>query len=124
MCSRDNREFGWRLMAAVEPSSLAASARWGLAAKRAGTHSLLVWPPVAVAWVLVVGLHKHAMAFDFGHAYLPAARAVLAGHSPYPAATVAALTPRTAFLYPPLTAYLAAPFTALPTLAAEALVTA
>jgi hypothetical protein len=74
-----------------------------------------------VGWVLAVGVYKHAMAFDFGHAYLPAARAVLVGHSPYPAATVAALTPRTAFLYPPLTAYLAAPFTVLPTFAAEAL---
>jgi alpha-1,2-mannosyltransferase len=108
-------------MAAVEPLELPAAARWGLAARRAGTHSLLVWPPVAVGWVLVVGIRKHAMAFDFAHAYLPAARMVLAGHSPYPPATVAALTPRTAFLYPPLTAYLAAPFTALPTFAAEVL---
>jgi alpha-1,2-mannosyltransferase len=108
-------------MAAIEPIELPAGARWGIAARRAGTHSLLVWPPVAVGWVLAVGIRKHAMAFDFAHAYLPAARAVLAGHSPYPPATVAALTPRTAFLYPPLTAYLAAPFTALPTFAAEAL---
>jgi hypothetical protein len=108
-------------MAAVEPLELPAAARWGIAARRAGTHSLLVWPPVAVGWVLAVGIRKHAMAFDFAHAYLPAARAVLAGHSPYPPATVAALAPRTAFLYPPLTAYLAAPFTALPTFAAEAL---
>jgi hypothetical protein len=97
-------------MAAVEPLPLPASARWGLPARRAGTHSLLVWPPLTVAWVLVVGLHKHAIAFDFGHAYLPAARAVLAGHSPYPLATVATLMPRTAFLYTPLIAYLAAPF--------------
>jgi alpha-1,2-mannosyltransferase len=108
-------------MAAIEPIELPAGARWGIAARRAGTHSLLVWPPVAVGWVLAVGIRKHAMAFDFAHAYLPAARAVLAGHSPYPPATVAALTPRTAFLYPPLTAYLVAPFTALPTFAAEAL---
>jgi alpha-1,2-mannosyltransferase len=108
-------------MAAIEPLELPAGARWGIAARRAGTHSLLVWPPVAVGWVLAVGIRKHAMAFDFAHAYLPAARAVLAGHSPYPPATVAALTPRTAFLYPPLTAYLVAPFTALPTFAAEAL---
>jgi alpha-1,2-mannosyltransferase len=69
--------------------------------------------------VLAVGLRKHAMAFDFAHAYLPAARVVLDGHSPYPPATVAALAPRTAFLYPPLTAYLAAPFTTLPLFVAE-----
>src|SRR5438876_456362 len=108
-------------MEAADSLPVTAAERWSHAARRAGTHSLLIWPPVAVVWVVVVGLRNHAMAFDFHHAYLPAAHAVLAGHSPYPAATVAALTPRTAFLYPPLTAYLAAPFTALPTLAAEAL---
>src|SRR5712691_3434232 len=70
------------------------------------------------------GLRKHVLAFDFHHAYLPAAHAVLAGHSPYPAATVAALAPRTAFVYPPLTAFLAVPFTVLPPLVADALVTA
>jgi glycosyl transferase family 87 len=59
------------------------------------------------------------MAFDFRYAYLPAAQAVLHGHSPFPPATAAALTPRTAFVYPPLTAWLAAPFTVLPPLAVQ-----
>src|SRR5258708_18647322 len=98
--------------------------RWRFAAEGAGRPSPPVCRPVAVAWVIVVGLRTPAMAFDFHHAYLPAAHAVLAGHSPYPAATVAALSPRTAFVYPPLTAFLAVPFTVLPPLVADALVTA
>jgi alpha-1,2-mannosyltransferase len=109
-------------MEAADPVFSSPAARWKLAAKRAGTHSLIVWPPLAVGWVLVVGVRRHAVAFDFVHAYLPAARALLAGHSPYPPATVAALSPRTAFVYPPLTGYLAAPFTVLPPTVAEALV--
>jgi hypothetical protein len=112
-------------MNAVSPAQpLSASVRWRLAARRAGTHTLLVWPPLAVAWVVFVGIRSNALAFDLVHSYLPAAHSVLAGRSPYPSATVAALTPRTAFVYPPLAAYIAAPFTALPLWAVEVLATA
>jgi len=111
-------------MEAVGAPQMRPSARWQLAARRAGTHSLIVWPPVALLWVIVVSLHTHALAFDFGHAYLPAARAVLEGRSPYPPATVAALAPRSAFVYPPLTAFLAAPFAVLSNGAAELVATA
>lgn len=109
-------------MDTADALSLTARERWHHAAKRAANHSLLVWPPVAVVWVIVVGLRNDAMAFDFHHAYLPAAHAVLSGDSPYPPATVAALAPRTAFVYPPLTAFLATPFTVLPPLLADAIV--
>jgi alpha-1,2-mannosyltransferase len=109
-------------MEAVDTLSINAAARWRLAGRRAVTHSPIVWPPLAVGWVLVIGLRKHAMAFDFEHAYLPAARDVLAGHSPYPPATIAAFFPKTAFIYPPLTAYLAAPFTLVSPMVADAVV--
>jgi len=79
---------------------------------------LLIWPPLAVAWVFFIGLTRHAMSLDFQHAYLPAAHAVLDGRTPYPPVTVAALFPRPAVVYPPLTAFLAAPFTLLPSAAA------
>jgi hypothetical protein len=79
---------------------------------------------VAVVWVVFVGIRSNALAFDLVHSYLPAAHAVLAGRSPYPPASVGALTPRTAFVYPPLTAYLAVPLTVLPLWAVEALATA
>jgi hypothetical protein len=108
-------------MEAADSLPVTATGRWSYAAKRAGTHSLLIWPPIAVIWVLIVGLRLQAMALDFHHAYLPAARAVLEGHSPYPPATVAALAPKTAFVYPPLTAYLATPFTVLPSPVADAI---
>ena len=109
-------------MEAVDSLSLTAAARWRFAAQRAVTHSLVIWPPLAVGWVLVIGLRKHAIAFDFEHAYLPAAHAVLAGHSPYPPATIAAFFPKTAFIYPPLTAYLVAPFTLVSPVVADAIV--
>jgi alpha-1,2-mannosyltransferase len=105
----------WVDTAQGPPPAQGLAARWRDAALRATTHSLLVWPPIAVAWVLIVGWRRDAIAFDFLHAYLPAARDVLSGLSPYPPASVEVLSARESFLYPPLTAYLAAPFTLLPT---------
>jgi len=110
------------VVGAVDREPLDAAGRWRFAFKKAGTHSLIVWPPLAIGWLFLVDAHKHAIAFDFHHAYLPAAHAVLAGDSPYPPATIAAFFPRTAFIYPPLTAYLAAPFTLMPALAADIVV--
>jgi hypothetical protein len=110
------------MIGAAEPIPTTAAERWRFAAKRAGTHSLLIWPPLAIAWLFLIDVHKHAVAFDFHHAYLPAAHAVLGGHSPYPPATIAAFFPRTAFIYPPLTAYLAAPFTLVPPMVADVIV--
>lgn len=112
------------MIEAADSTALTTGDRWRIAAGRALTHALIVWPPLAVAWVVIVGIRKDAVAFDFEHAYLPAAQAVLAGHSPYPPATVAAFFPRTAFVYPPLTAYLAAPFTLVSPTVSEAVVSA
>jgi hypothetical protein len=109
------------LIEAVEPTPLSAGDRWRVALKRAGTHSLVVWPPITIAWLFLIDLKRHTLALDFEHAYLPAARAVLDGHSPYPLVSVAQAFPRTAFVYPPLTAYLATPFTVLPPTAREVL---
>jgi Glycosyltransferase family 87 len=96
--------------------------RWELAARRAGTHTLLVFPPALLAGMLSLYVHRHAVAYDFVNAYLPAARAVLHGIAPYhPSAT--ALASRTVFVYPPVAAYLYAPFTLLPLGVAEALAT-
>jgi Glycosyltransferase family 87 len=112
-------------MEAIQPSPLSAPERWRLAGRRAVTHSLIVWPPLAVGWLLAVAVHRHALAVDFDRNYLTGARAVVEGHSPYPLATVAASFPRdSAFIYPPLTAYLAAPFLLLPPIVAESLVCA
>jgi glycosyl transferase family 87 len=78
--------------------------------------------------VLLVGAarswaHAHTLAYDFDRAYAPAAHLVLHGSSPYGPATRAALSSQTAFVYPPVGAFLAAPFAALPSHAADVLVT-
>jgi alpha-1,2-mannosyltransferase len=109
-------------MEVVRDAPAGTAARWRFAFERAVTHSLLIWPPLALAALFLVDVRKNAVAFDFRHAYLPAAHAVLAGHSPYPPATIAAFFPRTAFIYPPLTAYLAAPFTVVPPAVAAGIV--
>lgn len=109
-------------MEAKQVQTLPTSEQWILALQRAATQSLAVWPPLVLAWLLIVSVHRNAVAFDFGHAYLPAARAILDGVSPYPPTTAVAVA-GDAFVYPPLTAFLAVPFTALPPLAAELIVT-
>lgn len=94
---------------------------WTLAARRAGTHSLALWPPLALAFLVVVSVRDHALSLDLVNAYLPAAHAVLAGRSPFPGATSQTLMEGSAFVYPPLTAWLVVPFTVLPLAVAEAL---
>jgi alpha-1,2-mannosyltransferase len=92
-------------------------------AQLAGEHSLLVSAAVAMIWLLVVGWHRHALAFDVNYAYLHGAHAVLAGRSPFPPLTASDLGSRTAYVYPPLTAFLYAPLAALPSSAADVVAT-
>lgn len=92
--------------------------------KRALTHGLAVWAVVGTVWLLVVNALNHEFAFDAHYAFIPAARAVLHGGSPYSGVGSTALRHGMAYLYPPLAAYLFAPFTVLPPLAAEIVVTA
>jgi hypothetical protein len=89
--------------------------------KKALTHGLAFWAVLGPLWVLVNSAVAGRFALDFRHAFLPAAHAVLHGHSPYSAVGSQALREGTAFLYPPLAAYLLAPFTLLPPAVAEAL---
>jgi len=105
-------------MAAID-ATLTSAHRWRIAARRAGTHSLVIWPPITLAFLVVVTLHKGSLAFDLSQAYLPAAHKVLHGQSPYPLATASAFVHRTAFVYPPLTAWLVVPFALLSVGAAE-----
>lgn len=104
---------------AVNEATLTAGERWSIAARRAGTHSLVFLPPVALAVLVQASLQKGSLALDLVHAYIPAAHQVLHGHSPYPPITLTALKPRLAFVYPPLTAWLVVPFAALSTGAAQ-----
>lgn len=83
--------------------------------RRALTHSLFLLPPVFVGWLVWMGIEQHALAIDFTTAYLPAARELIHGLSPY-------LHP--GYVYPPPAAWLAAPFLLLPKLAAGLVATA
>jgi len=48
-------------------TAAALRARWGEAGRRAGTHALLLWPVLALARVIQVGIANHAVAYDFSH---------------------------------------------------------
>jgi len=69
-------------------------------------------------------VRSNLVAYDFDRAYLPAARLVLHGASPYVPATPAALSSQTAFVYPPIGAFLLAPVAVLPHVAADLVMTA
>lgn len=95
--------------------------RWRIGGRRAARHALLIWPPLALAFMLYVSAKKGSVAIDLAQAYIPAAHKVLHGQSPYPPAlTVSALRPHTGFIYPPFTAWLVAPLAGLPMHVVEA----
>jgi hypothetical protein len=83
----------------------------------------------ALPLFLVIGalpnaVHGHTVAYDFDHAYLPAAHSVVHGASPYGPLTRAALGSQHAYVYPPVVAFLLTPLTALPHVAADLVMTA
>jgi hypothetical protein len=91
--------------------------------RRALTHSLAFWAVAVPIWMVISNAMEHQFAFDVHFAFVPAARAVLHGASPYSGVTSHAVKEGIAFLYPPLGAYLFAPFTVLPTVVAGVLAT-
>ena len=86
----------------------------------------LTWLPAvgAVVGMLAVSVTRPRRLVDLEYAFLPAARAVLHGHSPYAGAHAQLRQIGSAYIYPPPVAFLAIPFTALPKPAAAALFTA
>ena len=92
----------------------------------AGTAvSVLIFGVVPAALLIgttAAAVHEGTVAFDFEHAFLPAARAVIHGQNPYVAPTSRALHDGTAFVYPPVAAFLFAPFAVLSPLTAGLLV--
>ena len=86
-------------------------------------HSFAVWAVVLPVWMVARNAMGHEFAFDVHFAFVPAARAVLHGASPYSGVSSRAVQEGIAFLYPPVGAYVFAPFTLLPTVVAGALAT-
>jgi alpha-1,2-mannosyltransferase len=91
--------------------------------KKALTHSLAFWGVLAPVWMIVKNALGHEFAFDVRYAFVPAARAVLHGASPYSGVTSRAVRHGVAYLYPPLAAYLFVPFTFLPHVVAGVIAT-
>ncbi len=85
----------------------------------------LTWLPAAgaVVGMLAVSVTRPWRLVDLEYAFLPAARAVLHGHSPYTGAYAQLRQIGSAYIYPPPIAFLAVPLTALPKPAAAALFT-
>jgi hypothetical protein len=90
--------------------------RWRIAFSRVCSYAL----PAAVLLILGqmtrLALKAHALAFDAANSYVPAARDLLHGKSPYHLAEIAH---GVAFASPPVAAFLFAPFTVLPTTLAD-----
>ena len=84
--------------------------------------ALFLWLPfVLFALVAAVDLRYSSSLGDW-EIFRAAARSAVHGHSPYTAATPAALAHNDRFVYPPVTALLVAPLAVLPDMAGRALV--
>jgi Glycosyltransferase family 87 len=99
------------------PVELNAATRWRAAFARVGEWALIAGPLLILGQMARLSIQRHTLAFDAANAYLPGARNLLHGVSPYHAADIAR---GVAFASPPIAGFLFAPFTAMPHTAAEA----
>lgn len=90
-----------------------------LFASAVGNALLIVGPIVLYGRLVVDPARRELLALDLVHSYLPAARAVLDGLSPYPPLGDASIASGTAYVYPPLVALVVIPLLALPLLAVQ-----
>ena len=79
-----------------------------------GTVVLVFFAVVTTAFLLVLSFGEGLLAWDVRFAYLPAADAVLAGESPYPAVDDPILEDQKGYVYPPQLVVALLPFAALP----------
>jgi hypothetical protein len=84
--------------------------------------ALFLWVPLLLFAVVVAADLRFRSSLGDWEILRAAARSALHGHSPYAAATPAALAHNDQFVYPPVTALFVAPLAVLPDLAARALV--
>jgi len=79
-----------------------------------GTAVLLFLAAAVIVALLVLSATEDLLAWDVRFAYLPAAEAVLDGHSPYPALDDPILEDQKGYVYPPQLVLALVPFTWLP----------
>lgn len=98
---------------APTPPADVAPRRAGMAATVA-TVIVLALAPVAVGTFFLSASYAHdSLAYDFRHAYLPAAEVLVDGRSPYPEVNDPRLAAETAYVYPPLLGWALTPATLL-----------
>jgi alpha-1,2-mannosyltransferase len=91
---------------------------WRLVRRISSRGLLIVLAPAVTIFAFYVALSSGSPAIDMHWAYLPAAREVLHGNSPYHFHSIES---GEAFVYPPLSAFLLVPFTLVPVAVADAL---
>jgi alpha-1,2-mannosyltransferase len=85
--------------------------------------AVFLWVPfLFFTVVLAADVHFRGSSLGDWEIFRGAARSVLHGHSPYPAADPSALVHNDRFVYPPITALLVAPLALLPNLAGQVVV--
>jgi hypothetical protein len=99
-----------------ESLQLDGIARLRRAFERVGTYALVVGPALILGDMALLALRAHSLAVDAAGSYLPAARNLLHGTSPYRPADIAR---GFAFASPPIAGFLFSPFTLLPHGAAD-----
>jgi alpha-1,2-mannosyltransferase len=104
----------------ISVSGLAASLRRVLAS-RLGMALMVCGALGVVGFVCIGDGVLGSFGWDFERAYRPAGIAVLHGHSPYPPATLRALSVGDKFVYPPPSAFIFVPFALVPQWLAVAL---
>jgi hypothetical protein len=105
-------------VSSVHQQPAAAGRRGGYVTFVSG--AMLALTPVALfAFLLWYGLRNDLLALDFSQAFVPAAKAVLDGVSPYPSPSDPVVATGTAYVYPPLTALLLVPTAWLPEVVGE-----
>jgi len=82
-----------------------------------------VFPLALALFILSASFVHNSLAYDFRHAYLPAAHALVHNESPYTGLDDPDLALETAYVYPPLVGYALIPFTPLSTDAASVIAT-
>jgi glycosyl transferase family 87 len=100
------------------PERIEALGRFGLALKRVGPYALVVGPAFILGEMTYFALRAHSLAVDAVHSYLPAARRLVDGSSPYRPGDLAR---GFVFASPPIAGFLFAPFTLVSQTAAEVL---
>jgi hypothetical protein len=105
-------------VSSTEPTTATRRLDCGKAIRKAATITFFVLLPAVwtVGWLehLLTVNFDHRAGFDLRFAFLPAAHAVIHGHSPYLSPNDPGVASQIAYVYPPVVAFLTSPLLLLP----------